>query len=319
MTERSEGIMTGRVLVVGDIVTDVLAVHRDPLTVGSDTAARITLTGGGSAANTAAWLAQLGVLVTLAGVVGADAAGTDRLEELAAAGVDCVVRQTTAAPTGTVVVLSQAGERTMVTDRGANLYLSIEDIDRALREAPDAVHLHLSGYVLLDEASRTAGRYALHTAHERGLTTSVDAASAGPLRQMGGELFLAWVRGADLLLANLDEAAALPAALTEHVRFAVIKRGAQGAVWTTAGAPHVEVPAQPTTVVDVTGAGDAFAAGLVAAWCSGAEPRQALQAGARLGARAVATAGARPAPAAEPVRTDLPHGPITTGPASPTR
>jgi sugar/nucleoside kinase (ribokinase family) len=170
------------------------------------------------------------------------------------------------------------------------------DIDTALAEAPDAVHLHLSGYVLLDEVSRAAGRYALRAAHERGLTTSVDAASAGPLRRMGGEVFLAWVRGIDLLLANADEALALPAELAEHVRYAVIKRGPQGAVWTALDRPRVEVPAEPAIVVDVTGAGDAFAAGLLASWCSGAEPADALRAGARLGARAVAIHGARPAP-----------------------
>src|SRR5205823_12600022 len=138
------------------------------------------------------------------------------------------------------------------------------------------------------------GRYALRAAHERGLTTSVDAASAGPWRRMGGDAFLAWVRGADVLLANADEAAVLPAALADHVRHTVIKRGAEGAVWAD---PRIEVPAEPAEVVDVTGAGDAFAAGFLAAWCSGAEPVEALRSGTRLGARAVATAGARPVPA----------------------
>jgi ribokinase len=52
-------------------------------------------------------------------------------------------------------------------------------------------------------------------------------------------------------------------------------------------------------VVDVTGAGDAFAAGLLSAWCSGASPEEALRAGNRLGARAVSTPGARPVPAAD--------------------
>jgi sugar/nucleoside kinase (ribokinase family) len=287
--------MIGRIIVVGDVVTDVLAMYADPLAVGSDTGARIELTGGGSAANTAAWLASIGVPVTLVAVVGDDGAGGDRIEELALGGVDCAIRRAPGAATGTVMVLSQAGERTMLSDRGANLLLSGADIDAALAGAPDAVHLHLSGYVLLDEASRAAGRYALRAAHERGLTTSVDAASVGPLRRTGGDVFLAWVRGADVLLANSDEAAVLPAAMADHVRYTVIKRGADGAVWTN---PHIEVPADPAEVVDVTGAGDAFAAGFLAAWCSGADPEEALRAGTRLGARAVSSAGARPVPAA---------------------
>jgi sugar/nucleoside kinase (ribokinase family) len=286
----------GRIIVVGDILTDVLAVFTGPPALGTDTPARIELTGGGSAANTAAWLASLRVPVTMVGVVGRDAAGADRLDELDATGVDCAVRRTSEASTGTVVVLSTDGERSMLTDRGANLLLSTVDIDAALAGAPEAIHLHLSGYVLLDEGSRSAGRYALRAAHERGLTTSVDAASAGPLREMGGDVFLAWVRGADLLLANADEAAALPAALAEHVRYAVVKLGPHGAAWTSLDSPRVEVPAEPAQEIDVTGAGDAFAAGLLAAWCAGADPAEALRAGTRLGARAVAVAGARPAP-----------------------
>jgi ribokinase len=282
-----------RIVVVGDIMTDVLAVHGSAVEEGTDTGAQIELTGGGAAANTAAWLADLGSAVTLVGVVGTDPAGTARLDELRAAGVRCAVRRTREAPTGTVVVLSRAGERSMLTDRGANATLSTVDIDTALSEAADARHLHLSGYVLLDDRSRAAGRYALRAAAERGMTTSVDAASSAPLRRMGGEAFLAWVRGVDLLLANADEALVLPAELAEHVRYTVIKRDADGAVWNP---PHVEVPAEPALVVDVTGAGDAFAAGLLAAWCAGADPEEALRAGARLGARAVSTPGARPVP-----------------------
>jgi sugar/nucleoside kinase (ribokinase family) len=286
-------------VVVGDIVTDVLAVHSGQLAVGSDTPARVSLTGGGSAANTAAWLAATGTPVTLVGVVGEDVAGADRLAELAAAGVDCAVRRVAEAPTGTVVVLSHGDERTMLCDRGANARLSTADVDRALAGAPDAVHLHLSGYALFDGDSRPAARHALAAARRAGLTTSVDAASAGPLRRVGGADFLDWVRGADLLLANLDEAVALvgvddPAPLSAFVEHAVVKRGGRGAGWASAGGEPVEVPAQPARVVDVTGAGDAFAAGLLHAWLAGATALDALRAGTRLGARAVANAGARP-------------------------
>src|SRR4051794_31096734 len=90
-----------RVLVVGDIVTDVLAAHPAPLAAGADTAARIRVTGGGSAANTAAWLAAEGVPVALVGVAGGDAAGDERLAELRRAGVDCTsVRRAADAATG---------------------------------------------------------------------------------------------------------------------------------------------------------------------------------------------------------------------------
>jgi sugar/nucleoside kinase (ribokinase family) len=290
------------VVVVGDIVTDVLAIYSGPVAEGSDTAARIRLTGGGSAANAAAWLASLGVAVDLVGVVGADAAGEARLDELSAAGVGVDhVRRTPQAPTGTVIVLS-AADRSMINDRGANVLLAPSDVDGAL--AGGAAHLHLSGYTLLDERSAPAGRHALAAAAALGATTSVDAASAAPLRRLGGPTFLDWVRGADLLLANLDEARALvdapdpgsaARALTGVVRHAVVKLGPSGAVWATREGAVIAAPAVPVaTAVDATGAGDAFAAGLLAAWLGGADPATALAAGARLGATAVATPGARP-------------------------
>jgi sugar/nucleoside kinase (ribokinase family) len=295
------------VVVVGDIVTDVLAIYSGRIAEGSDTAAGIRMTGGGSAANAAAWLAWLGVPVDLVGVVGTDAAAEARLAELAAAGVGCDhVRRTGEAPTGTVIVLS-ATDRTMINDRGANVLLAPADIEAAL--AGGAAHLHLSGYTLLDERSAPAGRHALAAAAASGATTSVDAASAAPLRRLGSATFLDWVRGVDLLLANLDEArtlvdAAAPPdpisaarALAGAARHAVVKLGPAGAVWATRDGPTHAAPAVPVdTAVDATGAGDAFAAGLLAAWLDGADPATALAAGTRLGATAVATLGARPPP-----------------------
>jgi ribokinase len=144
----------------------------------------------------------------------------------------------------------------------------------------------------------------LTAARARGLTTSVDAASATPLRRVGD--FLDLVRGTDLLLCNADEAAALlgspdgaditeqGVALSRLIRNVVVKRGGDGAIWCSGGAVVAEVTGPPVAAVDPTGAGDAFAAGLLSAWCSGAAPAEALAAGAELGAEAVSKIGARP-------------------------
>lgn len=283
--------VAGRVVVVGDLVTDVLAVVTGPVAAGSDTPARIRVTGGGQAANTAAWLARRGVPVTLVAAVGDDPPGRDRIAELAAAGVDCAVRRIAGAPTGTLVALSGGGERTMLTDRGAADQLRPADVDAGLDRHADLRHLHLSGYALLGDGSRAAGRHALAAARGRGLSTSVDAASVAPLRRAGPAAFRGWVAGVDLLFANADEAALLGAPPPGSVM--VVKRGAAGARWL--GEQAYEVPGVPAAVVDPTGAGDAFAAGLLAAWLSGADPASALRDGVRLGAEAVATLGARPA------------------------
>jgi ribokinase len=290
------------VIVVGDLVTDVLVAHAGPIEIGSDTAAAITVGGGGQAANTAAWLAHRGRPVTLVAAVGDDPAGRERVAELTAAGVRCAVRAHPGVATGSVVVLAGPQERTMITDRGASLLLDPDDVVAAIKAA-GAGHLHLSGYPLLHEGSRPAGLAALAAASGQGLTTSVDAASAAPLRAVGARAFLAWVRDADLLLCNADEADVLagagPAAeqagrLTAHVANAVVKQGAAGACWAARDGQLWQGTAPRVPVKDPTGAGDAFAAGLLDAWSSGAGPQAALAAGAALGAEAVAQIGARP-------------------------
>ena len=106
--------MSARIICVGDIVTDVLAALTGPLEHGSDSSASIRITGGGQAANTAAWLAHLGAEVTLVGAIGDDDAGQDRVAELTAAGVQCAVQVCPHTATGAIVVLSGAGERTMI-------------------------------------------------------------------------------------------------------------------------------------------------------------------------------------------------------------
>jgi sugar/nucleoside kinase (ribokinase family) len=290
------------IISVGDLVTDVLAVLRAPLAVASDTPATVHVAGGGQAANTAAWLAWLGRPVTFVGAVGGDQAGRDRLAELHTAGVLTQVSVRPGATTGSIVVLAYEGERTMISDRGANLLLAPSDVDAAIRTGtPQA--LHLSGYTLLDQASRPAGRSALASAREAGLKTSVDAASAAPLREAPG--FLGWVRGVDLLIANRDEARALvgeaePAEQAARLAAAtggeaVVKLGPEGALWL---GRHglVSASVEPVHVVDATGAGDAFAAGLLAGWTSGADRHATLAEACKLGAYAVGLVGARPAP-----------------------
>ncbi|WP_300009162.1 PfkB family carbohydrate kinase [Pseudonocardia sp.] len=270
-----------RVAVVGDVGVDVLVTPSAPAVPGADVAARIRTVAGGAGANTAAWLAHLGVEVTLVARIGDDPAGRAAASDLP--GVDLALAVDPDAPTCTVVVLD--GDRTMLSDRGAAARLSPAD----LPALAGFDHLHLSGYVLLDPSSRPAGLAALAAARAAGLTTSVDP-QAAPALTPG---FLGWVRGVDLLLPNADELAALGPGARSAVTAVAATDGPRGASWTDAGG-RWSVPAAATTVRDPTGAGDAFDAGLLRAWLAGAAPDAALRAGCRAAALAVARPGARP-------------------------
>ncbi|GAA3075342.1 sugar kinase [Pseudonocardia yunnanensis] len=279
-----------RIVVVGDIGVDVLVAPRTPAVTGADVPARIRTEGGGAGANTAAWLAHLGAEVTLVARVGADAAGSAAVAELSATGVLPAVTVDQDKPTCTVVVLVENGDRTMLSDRGAAARLQPAD----LPDLDGADHLHLSGYVLLDPASRPAGLAALAAARAAGMSTSVDPQAAPALTAE----FREWVRGVDLLLPNADELDALGGSAADLVttgtaRAVAVTDGARGASWIDV-AGRWRAPAQPVDAVDPTGAGDAFDAGLLVAWLGGADPAESLRAGCVAGAAAVRHNGARP-------------------------
>jgi sugar/nucleoside kinase (ribokinase family) len=196
-----------------------------------------------------------------------------------------------------VVLVGADGERTMVPDSGANDALREEDLAEDLL-SPGG-HLHVAGYALLREGSRAAAQGAIRRASRAGMSVSVDPSSSALL----SAAFLDWAAGAGLLLPNAQEAEALTgeadperAARALATRFdeVVVTLGAAGALWTD-GAEMLRVAAEPVEAVrDSTGAGDAFAAGLLSARLAGASTEEALIAGCRLAARAVTQSGARP-------------------------
>jgi sugar/nucleoside kinase (ribokinase family) len=279
-----------RIVVVGDAGLDVTATAAALPVPGGDARAAIGIRPGGAGANTAAWLAALGAHPVLLSRVGTDRAAAQIRDALAAAGVDAVLAADPDASTCTVVVLVDGtGQRTMLADRGAAGRLGPADIDPVALAG--ARHLHVSGYVLLDDSSRPGGLAALAAARAAGLTTSVDP-QAAELLEPG---FLDLVRGVDLLLPSAGELAALGGAeaVLGAVRAVAVTAGAGGATWLDRTGLW-NVPAEPVRPVDTTGAGDAFDAGLLAAWAGGATPLAALRAGVAAGTRAVTRPGAWP-------------------------
>ncbi len=110
------------VIVIGDVMVDIVVRPTGPFNRGSDTTSRIVAAPGGSATNQAVAFAGAGAEVHLVALVGDDELGRAAVRALAATGVRAHVDVLPGERTGTVVALiDAAGERSMFTDRGANL------------------------------------------------------------------------------------------------------------------------------------------------------------------------------------------------------
>jgi sugar/nucleoside kinase (ribokinase family) len=291
---------------MGDVITDIIAYQAGSLVEASDTRTRIAIRAGGSAANLATWLAASGLTVHFVGRVGSDPFGFYHRQELEKCGVIPHLSFDPQLSTGTIVALIDpaTAERHMLTDRGANPNLGLDDVPWELFKTGNC--FHLSGYCLLEAATRQTALAALAKARPEKLRLSVDPSSTSLLEEVGPAQFLAWTQGADICFPNLAEGRLLsgeenPEAVANFLAGwygeVVLKLGPEGALWAKTGQPIVRASALPVKIVDSTGAGDAFCAGFLAEWLRGAPPQKALAGGVHLGALVVSQVGARPDPA----------------------
>ena len=289
-------------MVCGDVINDMLVKPLDGVTHGSDTPAAILARPGGAAANQAAWMAHLGADVVFVGRVGARDAAYHR-RELARAGVRAHLAADPAAETGAIVIMvAPDGERTMFTDRGANLRLRRSDVPAALLDGASA--LHLTGYTFCEPALLDVALWLIDEARTRGIAVTIDPGSAAFLARMTPAAFLRWTEGAAVCFPNRDEAAVLTghtdplsmaAALTSHYGAVVLKLGGAGCVLATPGQPPVLIAAHPAEATDTTGAGDAFCGVFMSRWLAGATDLvAAAEFAARIAATVVTRFGARP-------------------------
>jgi sugar/nucleoside kinase (ribokinase family) len=238
-----------RILVLGTIAQDIAIGLRDPLVSGThqdgiDKGARL----GGGGANAAVALARAGDRALLVSALGDDEASRKLERELAAIGVDlslCV--RFPGGPSRSVVMTDPSGERTIVNLRRL---LEAEPPNRILNVQADALYVRSRNQGLAPLIGEMAKRMPV-IAH-----VPPTAANSVPAQILVGsqsdlkEDFLA-----DPLANGMKVSG-------ERLQWIVITRGAKGAEAFGKDGRHLFVPAQPVTVIDSTGAGDAFAAGL---------------------------------------------------------
>lgn len=262
---------------------DVIVRRLAPIAPTSDTPSSIRVARGGSGASLALAVAIAGHEVVYVGAAGNDGAATIVRDALRSANVTAQL-ESVAAPTGTVVSLvGDDGQRAMLTDRGANSLLSESFVLGRLAVPFD--HLHVSGYLLLDPATRAIGVAALALAKNRRRTSSVDVCSVAPLRQMTPEVFLEAASGASQLFANEEEALMLTGTndagealefLASRFHEVVITRGVHGAI-AAVGETRSRVGAHDVAVLDTTGAGDAATGTYLGARLRDEPPERALE------------------------------------------
>lgn len=288
-----------RIIVIGDAMLDVIVQPTAPLAPTSDTPANVRMGRGGSGANVAVALASAGHDVTFVGVVGDDVAGEHFIDDLQHAGVRASLERVEGSTGVVVALINSDGQRAMMTDRGVNARLTLKAVLSALEEPFD--HLHLSGYTLLDEATRGIGTTVLERAGGLGASTSVDVCSVGPLVRVTPAIFLEAARPAAMLIANEEEALCL--AGTSDVEQAaqvlagdyaevLITRGDKGALVRAEG-QSFSVQSLNVDVLDTTGAGDAASGAYLGARLDGLSIEESLGQAMTAAAHVVSGLGSR--------------------------
>jgi sugar/nucleoside kinase (ribokinase family) len=293
--------MTVDVACLGILVADVVVQPVDDLPAAGSLGLvdGVQLHGGGCALNAASTAARLGLRASVFGKVGADALGGHLIGLLDTRGVDThhVLRDPRTTTSASIVLVGRDGERTFLHAPGANAELTEDEVD--LDALYDARCLHAAGTGLLERLDGEPLARILAGARRRGLTTSLDTAWDATGRW---ERVVPCLPHVDVVCPSLAEARGVSGGEHDIPAVAAWFR-AHGPEWVAltmgpdgcyASGPGFEgrIEAPDVAVVDTTGAGDAFAAGLIHGRLAGWGFERAVRFACETGALATTTVGA---------------------------
>jgi sugar/nucleoside kinase (ribokinase family) len=269
---------------------------------------------GGSAANTCAGIASFGGNAAFIGRVAQDQLGRIFSHDIRSIGVDFDTEPAVdGAPTArSLILVTPDGERTMNTFLGASIELGEAELDRARIEG--ARLTYLEGYLFDPPLAQAAFHEAARIAAAAGRQVALSLSDAFCVARHRAAFRSLIQGGVDLLFANEEEICMLyevddfeqaAQAVRGECRLAALTRSAKGSLIVTPE-ERIEIQAAPVEkVVDVTGAGDLYAAGFLYGHAVGCDLNTCGKLASLAAAEAIGHLGARPeASLAELARSD---------------
>ncbi len=312
-----------RIVTVGNALVDAIALVPDErlaatgypkghmsLVSGAEQAAALSrLDGveigrapGGSAANTAAGAARLGAETAFFGRVSDDENGRLFRDELIRSGVRPGSRLVVpgSGQTGVSLVMTTPdGQRTMLTHLGVAPDIALAAFDMELVE--DARFLYFEGYALTNPVARRTVLEMSRKAAKHGVTVALSA-SDGFVMDVARDAVRELLEGPiGLFFVNRDEALHLTGArnpdraadvLAGWNALTALTLGGEGSILIR-GTERIRIAPEPVPVVDTSGAGDLYAAGLLAGLARGLPPAEAGRLASRIAAQVVSVHGPR--------------------------
>jgi sugar/nucleoside kinase (ribokinase family) len=288
-----EGLAKGSMNLIDEARAETLYAHMGPATERS----------GGSAGNTAAGVASFGGTAAYFGKVKNDQLGDIYRHDMRSLGVtfDTPAASDGPATARSFILVTPDGERTMNTYLGACVNLTTADIDEKI--VGDSRVTYMEGYLYDKAEAKEAFRRAARVARNANRLTSITLSDSFCVERHRKD-FLQLLRSSiDIVFANESEVTAMYetnnfndalAAIRKDCAIAVLTRSEKGCV-IAQGRTTVEVPAQKLhSIVDLTGAGDLFAAGFLFGFTRELELKRCAELGTLAAAEVISHIGARP-------------------------
>ncbi|MFA6318655.1 MAG: adenosine kinase [Elusimicrobiota bacterium] len=254
---------------------------------------------GGSACNTLIGVAQLGCPASYCGKVADDQFGRFFGSDLRAAGVNYSVPPGKKGTGTCVVLVTPDAQRTMFTDLGISIELTPADLD--LDAIAASKWVYIEGYLWDAAGPKAASELAMEHAKKKGAKVAYSFSDSFCVRRALDDFRRFTKEYVDLVFCNEDEAHAFAGqedtqaalkAIAGYGTGVALTCGSKGSILMLDGKRH-DIPCKPVKPVDTTGAGDLYAAGVLAGLCKALPPAEAGGLGASMAAKVVAVRGAR--------------------------